>query len=420
MAGYEDSEKLLPVVEAPSMRPLRILVVGAGVSGISVARGLLRDGHDVTVFDQRSNVQAGGGAVTTWSNGETVLRQLGVDMSGAGQLLSGVRVMTSTGRPLATLDVTAMVDRLGAPVRMVPRRDLLERLLEGFPTDRIRCNARAVGVVTRPNGVRVEFEDGSSAEGDVLIGADGLHSVVRDVVGGQDAEPTGWCSWQGLVTLPDFASDHVAMIIIGEHGNTGLWPAGGSDLQWWFDLPWSYDFVRPQRPIEVIRSNFTGWSDSVDRVLATLTDDDLASSPFPHFRHPIPRPGKGAVTLLGDAAHTMPPTLAQGTNQALLDTMVLCKALSDLRKRRNGGSGDVSRALRWYENTRRRKVRAVSRVASLQVAHGEAVLRPATYVSDRFQTWALTMFLRSTSHHRMAAEISRDLAVATSAPSCPC
>jgi FAD-dependent urate hydroxylase len=419
MAGYEDSEKLLPVVEAPSMRPLRILVVGAGVSGISVARGLLRDGHDVTVFDQRSNVQAGGGAVTTWSNGETVLRQLGVDMSGAGQLLSGVRVMTSTGRPLATLDVTAMVDRLGAPVRMVPRRDLLERLLEGFPTDRIRCNARAVGVVTRPNGVRVEFEDGSSAEGDVLIGADGLHSVVRDVVGGQDAEPTGWCSWQGLVTLPDFANDHVAMIIIGEHGNTGLWPAGGSDLQWWFDLPWSYDFVRPQRPIEVIRSNFTGWSDSVDRVLATLTDDDLASSPFPHFRHPIPRPGKGAVTLLGDAAHTMPPTLAQGTNQALLDTMVLCKALSDLRKRRNGGSGDVSRALRWYENTRRRKVRAVSRVASLQVAHGEAVLRPATYVSDRFQTWALTMFLRTTSHHRMAAEISRDLAVATSAPSCP-
>jgi FAD-dependent urate hydroxylase len=267
--------------------------------------------------------------------------------------------------------------------------------------------------------VRVEFEDGSSAEGDVLIGADGLHSVVRDVVGGQDAEPTGWCSWQGLVTLPDFANDHVAMIIIGEHGNTGLWPAGGSDLQWWFDLPWSYDFVRPQRPIEVIRSNFTGWSDSVDRVLATLTDDDLASSPFPHFRHPIPRPGKGAVTLLGDAAHTMPPTLAQGTNQALLDTMVLCKALSDLRKRRNGGSGDVSRALRWYENTRRRKVRAVSRVASLQVAHGEAVLRPATYVSDRFQTWALTMFLRSTSHHRMAAEISRDLAVATRAPSCP-
>jgi FAD-dependent urate hydroxylase len=400
--------------------PLRVLVIGAGVSGVSVARGMLRDGHDVAVFDQRSDVQAGGGAVTIWSNGETALRQLGVDMDGTGQLLSSVRVTTSTGRPLATLNVTAMVNRLGAAVRMVPRRDLLERLLDGFPADRIHCNRRVVGVLTTPVGVRVEFQDGSSAEGDLLIGADGLHSVVRDVVGARDAEPTGWCSWQGLVTLPDVAGDDVAAIIIGERGNTGLWPAGGSDWQWWFDLPWSHGDVRPQHPIELIRSNFTGWSDSVDRVLAKLTDDDLAASPFPHFRHPIPEPGKGPVTLLGDAAHTMPPTLAQGTNQALLDTMVLCKALSDLQKGRSGGPGDLSGALRWYEKTRRRKVRAVSRVASLQVAHGEAVLKPATYVSDRFQTWALTMFLRSTSHHRMAAEINRDLAAATTAPSCPC
>ena len=147
-ARYRRSAKLMPVSNAPSTRPLRILVVGAGVGGISVARGLLRDGHDVTVFERRPDVQAGGGAVTIWSNGATVLGQLGVDMDGAGQLLSTVRVVTSTGRPVATLDVTAMVNRLGAPVRMVPRRVLLERLLEGFPTDRIRCNARAVGVVS--------------------------------------------------------------------------------------------------------------------------------------------------------------------------------------------------------------------------------------------------------------------------------
>src|ERR1700733_13647478 len=355
-----------------SARPLRILVVGAGVSGIAVARGLLRDGHDVTVFDQRPNVTAGGGAVTIWSNGATVLDQLGVDMDGAGQLLSAVRVMTSSGRPLAAMDLDAMVNRLGAPIRMVPRRILLERVLKGFPADRIRCNSRATRVVDNGNGVRVDFEDGSSADGDVLIGADGLHSVVRDVVGAPPAKPTGWCSWQGLVTLPEIAEPHVARMMIGEHGNLGLWPAGGSDLQWWFDLPWSPDFVRPQRPIEMIRSHFAGWSDMVDEVLATLTDDDLAPSPFPHFRHPIPRPGRGALTLVGDAAHTMPPTLAQGTNQALLDTMVLCKALSDLQ--RGARFGDVRSALRWYEKTRRRSVRAVSRVASLQVAHGESML----------------------------------------------
>jgi FAD-dependent urate hydroxylase len=407
------SSKLLP---GRSTRSLRILVVGAGVGGISVARGLLRDGHDVTVFDRRPDVKAGGGAVTIWSNGATVLEQLGVDMDGAGELLSTLRVTTSTGRPVATLDLTAIVNRLGAPVRMVPRRVLLERLMEGFPADRIWCNARAVGVVSTQDGVRLEFEDGSWTEGDLLIGADGLHSKIRDIVGAQSAEPTGWCSWQGLATLPNVVEKQVAQMIIGEHGNVGLWPAGGSDVQWWFDLPWSREFVRPQRPIEMIRSNFTGWSDSVDRVLATLTDEDLAPSPFPHFRHPIPRSGQGAVTLLGDAAHTMPPTLAQGTNQALLDTMVLREALSDFA---SGGeevhtsNRDLSSALRWYEDTRRRKVKAVSWVTTQQVSRSESALRPAAMISDRFMTWALTTFLRSVSHRRISAEISRDLGVAT-------
>src|SRR6516165_7844552 len=333
MSGHEDSGRVPGAAEAPSAWPLRILVIGAGVSGISVARGLLRDGHDVAVFDQRKDMRAGGGAVTIWSNGETVLRQLGVNMDGAGQLLSLVRVLSSRGRRLATLDLTAMVDRLGAPVRMVPRRVLLERLLEGFPIDRTRCNSRAVGLVTTPDGVQVEFEDGSLTRGDLVIGADGLHSIVRDVVGAAAAEPTGWCSWQGLVAVPEPADKSVAMIVVGEQGNTGVWPAGGSDVQWWFDMPWSHDFVRPQRPIDVIRSNFTGWSETVDLILAKLTDEDLAGSPYPHFRHPIaPAMVPGPLTLLGDAAHTMPPTLAQGTNQALLDTMVLCKALSGVRK----------------------------------------------------------------------------------------
>jgi FAD-dependent urate hydroxylase len=317
--------------------------------------------------------------------------------------------MTSSGRPIAMLDLTAIVNRLGAPVRMVPRRVLLERLLEGFPVERIRCNARAVGVAGTNGVARVDFDDGSAVDGDLLIGADGLHSMVRGVIGAHPAKPTGWCSWQGLVTVPDLVEDkQVALIVVGKHGNVGLWPAGGCELQWWFDLPWSPDSVRPVRPIEMIRAHFAGWSDPVDRVLAALTDDDLTRSPYPHFRHPIPATGRGVLTLLGDAAHTMPPTMAQGTNQALLDTMVLGKALADFRAVTL--HGDLSRALRWYENTSRRRVAMVSRVTALQLSHSEVVLRPAAWIPDRLHTWAMTTLLRRLSHRRMSAEISRGLA----------
>ena len=165
-ARYRRSAKSMPIPNAH-----RILVIGAGVGGISIARGLLRDGHDVTVFEKRPDMRPGGGAVTIWSNGSTVLEQLGVDMDGARQLLSTVRIATSTGRRLVNIDVTTIVERLGGAVRMVPRRILLDRLLQGFPAEHIRCDSRAVGVVSTHEGIRVEFEDGSSAEGDLLIGA---------------------------------------------------------------------------------------------------------------------------------------------------------------------------------------------------------------------------------------------------------
>jgi FAD-dependent urate hydroxylase len=100
--------------------------------------------------------------------------------------------------------------------------------------------------------------------------------------------------------------------------------------------------------------------------------------------------------------------------------MVLCKALSGVRNGVDAGAGDfsgelsreLSGALRWYEKTRRRRVGAVSRVASLQVAHGESVLRPAALISDGLHTRMLTMFLRWTSHRRMSAAIDRGLGAA--------
>jgi FAD-dependent urate hydroxylase len=96
--------------------------------------------------------------------------------------------------------------------------------------------------------------------------------------------------------------------------------------------------------------------------------------------------------------------------------MVLRKALSDVGrgwKAPRCNDCDLPSALRWYENTRRRKVKAVSWVTTQQVSRSESALKPAAMISDRFMTWALATFLRSVSHRRISAEISRDLAGAT-------
>ena len=416
MPGYGRSSKLLPVPNARSTPSLRILVVGAGVGGISVARGLLRDGHDVTVFEQRPN------SAGRWRGRHHLVQRrdgsgaAGVDMDGAGQRLSTVRVVTSTGRPLVTLDLTAIVDRLGAPVRMVPRRVLLERLLEGFPTDRIRYDSRAVGVVTAQDGVRVEFEDGSCSRGGSVdrcgwYALDGSRHR-RRATGGADrlVQLAGTGHPSGRPRQARRPADHrrarkprpVAgrwlrcAVVVRLAVVVGLRQTGTSDRR---------DQVQFHRMVRRGRSS----TRNVDR----RRSGPFAVSAFSASDSPVPR--QGALTLLGDAAHTMPPTLAQGTNQALLDTMVLCKALSDFRKT-NGSNGDLSSALRWYEKTRRRRVTAVSRVASLQVSHGESVLKPAAMIPDRFMTWALTMFLASVSHRRISAEVNRDLAAATTSP----
>jgi FAD-dependent urate hydroxylase len=378
------------------MRHLDVLVLGAGVAGLSIARGLVQDGHRVRVYERSPAIRAAGGAVTIWANGDIVLRQLGVDMTDAGEILTAVAVRTATGKRITTLDITAIDARFGATTRMVPRRVLLARLLDGFPADHVRCSAHAVDVTATAEHVQVTFADGRTAEGDLLIGADGLHSMLRGTVTDIPAASTGWCSWQGLITLPDVAENLTPVLMIGPGGNLGLWPAGHGQLQWWFDLPWSTGFVRPDAPLEMIREHFTGWADTVDKVLAALTDHDLAPSPFPHFRHRIlPTWGRGRCTLLGDAAHTMPPTLAQGTNQALLDTMVLRDALAHRT--------DPVTALRRYEKARSRHVTALSWVTSRQLSHGEAALRPAALLPDRLMTWTFGSFLRGVSHPRLAA-----------------
>jgi FAD-dependent urate hydroxylase len=333
---------------------VRVLIIGAGVGGLAAARALSADGHDVVVFEQAAGPRDGGAAVTLWSNGTGILGELKVSLDGIGGHIDVLEQRDYRGQLLASVDVARSASHYGHPNICLPRRRLLERLAGGLPLAMVRFGRACTAVAQDGAGVRVDFADGSRETGDLLIGADGRSSVVRDTLWGHDpAEPSGWATWQGVTPIPlEITSSRRGVMFVGPAGLCGLMPAGEGLLQWWFDQRWSPELPAPASAIAQIRERFGGWAAPVREVLATVSDDEVGF--FPHYRHAVPPTwGTGLITLIGDAAHSMPPTRAQGANQALEDAWALAATL------RQGGS--VADALRHYERARAPKAGLVAR-----------------------------------------------------------
>ncbi|GAA0938000.1 FAD-dependent oxidoreductase [Actinocorallia libanotica] len=373
---------------------MKVLVIGAGVGGLALARGLVADGHRVRVFEKAPGLRSSGGALTLWSNGAGIVAELGGALEGAGAPIDVLAQYEAGGRPLLRMDMVPAVRRYGWQHVCVPRRRLVRLLADGLPEGSVSFGRECTGVVQDGDGVRVDFADGSGAAGDVLVGADGHHSVVRRALRGREAcKPSGWATWQGMERVPlDLVAGREGRLIIGREGMCGLLPAGEGLLQWWFDRPWRPGEPPPESPLAELRRWFGHWKSPVPEVLASIGGEEIEV--FPHCRHPVPRTwGEGRCTLVGDAAHTMPPAQAQGANQALEDAWALTLALR--------GASDVPAALRRYE--RRRAGHAA--FASL-AARTEYVNRylPSLHrlVPDRLTGPAYTWWLRSVSGYLAA------------------
>lgn len=341
---------------------MRVLIVGAGVGGLAAARALHADGHDVIVFEQADGLRLAGAAVTLWANGTGVLNDLGVRLDGVGAPIDAIDERDHCGRLLISVDVGRSAAHYGHPNICLPRRRLLERLAEGLPPGLVSFGRTCTGMAQDSTGVHAEFADGTTAHGDLLVGADGRGSVVRDQVwGGDPAELSGWATWQGISPVPvDVTSSRRCVMFVGPAGLCGLMPAGEGLLQWWFDQRWDPGAPPPASPVTALRANFAGWAAPVPDVLAAVDDRDAGF--FPHYRHAVPDTwGTGRVTVIGDAAHSMPPTRAQGANQALEDAWAMARAL-----RQAGGTGEVPAALRAFEKARSPKAGLVARHAAAE------------------------------------------------------
>jgi FAD-dependent urate hydroxylase len=365
---------------------MRVVVVGGGVAGLAAARSLLAVGHDVVVLERMPALTAAGGALTLWSNGLRALDEFGVDLGGFGRQIDVFEAWRSNGKPVWRVDVASIRRRLRFGALTIPRRRLVERLAAALPPGTVRFGREVVSMRFDALEVRVICADGDELAADVVIGADGHRSLVRKQFVGGEARPTGWATWQGLV-----ASDHrlaqgaVGVNVIGAGGVAGFLPAGEGLLQWWFEVPFSSSAKMPPVPADMLRDRFGGWAEPTPQVLASVDDAEL----FAHARHRVPKVWGGArSTLVGDAAHVMPPALAQGANQSLEDAWVLANTLS---------ADDVTASLRRYEATRRRRVGIVSRLAALATTQQGRPWTRVNRLPSRPTTWLYATGLRASS-----------------------
>jgi 2-polyprenyl-6-methoxyphenol hydroxylase-like FAD-dependent oxidoreductase len=320
------------------------LVIGGGIGGLAAALGLRRAGWGVSVFERAPEIAEVGAGIAIWANGLRALDALGVGPAvralglpeGEGWLRDwrGAPLL-----PLATAEARARYPELGL---MLHRADLHALLLEALGRDAVRLDARLVDLADDGAGVEAVFADGTRARGDLLVGADGLHSMVRVRLHG-DGPPryAGYTAWRAVVPFD------AARLRPGESWGRGArfghapLPAGRVYMFATRNAPAGERGPGGERA-ELLRS-FGDWHDPIPALLDAVREEDLLRNDI-YDRPVLRRWGRGRVTLLGDAAHPMTPNLGQGACQALEDAVVLARHLS-------GGAG-AEPALRAYEAER--------------------------------------------------------------------
>jgi FAD-dependent urate hydroxylase len=309
---------------------MKIIIVGAGIGGLTLHLVCKRAGFEVEHYERQPQLGPAGAGIVLWPNGVKVLLTLGLGdgLRHIGHTLQRVVTRTNKGEPLTEMPVGELERKLGAPVYPVSRTDLQSLLVDAVGPGALCLGARCVHVEQTPANATAYFEDGRTATGDVLVGADGIHSVVRKAVVGE-VEPryTGMVNWVGLVANGGLQPEHVGSEFLGEGKRCGLLPLAGNRV--YFGFACALDKGAPA-PAGGRRSQlhelFGGWPAPIPAVIDRLEEADSKYLEI-HDLPPLPRWSEGRLALLGDAAHATAPTLGQGGCQAMEDAVWLARCL---------------------------------------------------------------------------------------------
>ncbi len=342
------------------MENLKAVVIGAGIGGLTAGIALQQAGYVVEIYDRVRELRPVGAGISLWSNGVKVLNRLGLGagIASIGGQMNCMEYRTKTGRILNTIDLKPLIHQVGQRPYPVARRDLQTLLVNAFTGD-IKLDHRCVDVEEDATGVTAIFENGQTARGDLVVAADGIRSMLRAYVLGQDVDPQygGYVNWNGLVPADaELAPEDCWVIYVGDHKRASLMPVAGDRFYFFLDVPLPQGTpANPSRYQADLKGYFEGWAAPVQTLIERI-DFNLVARPEIHDVGPIDRFVNGRVALLGDAAHATCPDLGQGGCQAMEDALVLTQYLITT----NLGIGD---ALKRYETERMARANAVVRKA---------------------------------------------------------
>ena len=340
---------------------MRIAIVGGGLGGLAAALFLRKAGLDATVYEQVPELREVGAGIVVSPNMVRPLRKIGL-----GEKLSAFAVRLEAawefrrwtdGRVLFVQPMGDECERLyGTHCYVAHRADLLALLQRALPQHPLRLDHRCIDVAQNEHEAELTFASAggrtTKVAADVVIGADGIHSLVSRAVARQiDARFSGLCAFRCLVPAekaPEIALRPVQTLWLGPGRHFVHYPISAGRLVNvvaivpagnWRNESWTAD-----GEISDLSAQFEGWDHRVQQLIRSAASTKRWAM---YDRDPLERWSEGRITLLGDAAHAMLPFFAQGAAQAIEDAVVLADCLQ------KADAGSIPQALQRYEAIRR-------------------------------------------------------------------
>jgi salicylate hydroxylase len=335
---------------------MRVVVIGAGIGGLTAALTLRRAGLEVQVFEQAAELREVGAGIQISPNAARILNRLGLEepMRRLGVRPRSIVIRRwDDGRELARQPLADACERnFGAPYYNFHRADLLDLLSAAVPPGVLHLDHRCVGLTRHADRIEVQFHNGATADADVVVGADGIHSTVRkSVMGPESPQFSGHVAYRGLIPADRVAHLGLELAVTlwcgPDHHFVHYYVGSGSRYFNWVALTpgeWRVESWTAKGEVADALKEFEGWHPQIRELISAVETTNRWAL---YDRNPLPRWTVGRVTLMGDAAHPMLPYMAQGAVQSIEDAAVLAKCLE------HADAHDVDAALSRYEQTRK-------------------------------------------------------------------